>query len=59
MAGAAFFGKYAWEGYGPWAYSILANLSGHGVEGVLTLLLVSVLPVQQLRRVVGTRRERK
>lgn len=59
MAGAAFFGQYAWEGYGPWAYSILANLSGHGTEGLLTLLLVSVLPVQQLRRIVGTRRERK
>lgn len=54
MAGALFFGQYAWEGYGPWAYSILANLSGHGVEGLLTVLLISVLPIQRLRQAVHT-----
>ena len=39
MAGAVFFAQYAWDGYGPWAYSIVANLSGHGTEGLLPLFL--------------------
>lgn len=50
MAGAVFFAQYAWDGYGPWAYSIVANLSGHGTEGILTLVLVSVLPVRRLEK---------
>ena len=50
MAGAVFFAQYAWDGYGPWAYSIVANLSGHGTEGLLTIILVSVLPVRRLEK---------
>ena len=52
MAGAVFFAQYAWDGYGPWAYSILANLSGHGTEGLLTILVVAFLPISRLRRAV-------
>lgn len=52
MAGAVFFAQYAWDGYGPWAYSILANLSGHGAEGLLTILVVAFLPISRLRRAV-------
>ena len=36
--------------YGPWAYSIVANLSGHGTEGLLTIIFVSVLPVRRLEK---------
>ena len=52
MAGAVFFAQYAWDGYGPWAYSILANLSGHGTEGLATIIIVSFLPISRLRRTV-------
>ena len=52
MAGAVFFAQYAWDGYGPWAYSILANLSGHGTEGLATIIIVSLLPISRLRRTV-------
>ena len=52
MAGAVFFAQYAWDGYGPWAYSILANLSGHGTEGLATIVIVSLLPISRLRRTV-------
>ena len=52
MAGAVFFAQYAWDGYGPWAYSIIANLSGHGVEGLATVAIVSLLPISRLRRSV-------
>ena len=55
MAGAVFFAQYAWDGYGPWAYSILANLSGHGTEGLLTIVLVSVLPIRHLQKAVQKR----
>jgi len=52
MAGAVFFAQSAWDGYGPWAYSILANLSGHGAEGLATIIIVSFLPISRLRRTV-------
>lgn len=55
MAGAIFFAEYAWDGYGPWAYSIVANLSGHGTEGLLTIVLVSVLPIRHLQKAVQKR----
>lgn len=50
MAGAIFFAQYAWDGYGPWTYSIVANLSGHGTEGLATIVIVSLLPIPRLRR---------
>ena len=52
MAGAVFFAQYAWDGYGPGAYSILANRSGHGAEGLATIIIVSFLPISRLRRTV-------
>ncbi len=52
MAGAIFFAQYAWDGYGPWAYSIVANLSGHGTEGVASVILISLLPVKRIQKAV-------
>ncbi len=45
MAGAVFFAQYAWDGYGPWAYSILPTSPATGAEGLATIIIVSFLPI--------------
>ena len=55
LAGGVFFGQFAWEGYGPWAYSIIANLTGHGTEGLITWILIGVMPLQRMKKAVTVR----
>ena len=46
LSGCIFFAYYAWEGWNPAAYSAVYNLSYIGIEGVITLILISLPPVK-------------
>ena len=45
LSGVIFFGDYAPEGMNPWVYSIAYQGSYLGVELLLTLIVISILPV--------------
>lgn len=46
LSGCIFFAYYAWDGWNPAAYSAVYNLSYIGIEGVITLILISLPPVK-------------
>lgn len=46
LSGYIFFYYYAWEGWNPAAYSAVYNLSYIGIEGAITLVLISLPPMQ-------------
>lgn len=46
LSGYIFFAYYAWEGWNPAAYSAVYNLSYIGIEGAITLVLISLPPMQ-------------
>ena len=45
-----YFGAYAWEGWNPLAYSIVYNLSGTGVEGLLSTIVLTVMPLAKIKK---------
>lgn len=49
LSGVIFYSQNAWDGWGAWGYSLAFN-SSRLVEGVLSILIVSVLPLGVLRR---------
>lgn len=50
LSGYIFFYYYAWEGWNPAAYSAVYNLSYIGIEGAITLVLISLPPMQSALR---------
>ena len=50
MSGVIFFTENAWEGYGAIAYSVAYNLSNNIPEGILTIIIVMLLPVKSIRK---------
>lgn len=51
ISGVVFFGQFAPEGMNPVVYSFIYNFSGNGVEGLLCVVILSVLPLISLRKV--------
>ncbi len=47
LSGAIYFGSYAPEGMNPWIYSIVYNLMSNGVEGVLSMVVLLLLPLER------------
>ena len=48
LSGVIFYSQNAWDGWGAWGYSLVYN-SSRLVEGILSILIVSVLPLGFLR----------
>ncbi len=46
ISGYIFFAYYAWEGWNPAAYAAVYNLAYIGIEGAITLVLISLPPVR-------------
>lgn len=44
LSGAIFFGEYAWEGWGAWAYSFAYNASYALPECIIACIVVAILP---------------
>lgn len=53
FSGVLFFGEYAPAGMGPWVYSITYNMSGHGVEGIIAIVVLSIMPLKNIKKVLG------
>lgn len=52
LSGVIFFGQYAWEGWGAWAYSLTFHLTAKVPEGILSILILLALPIGYLSKVV-------
>ncbi|OON92204.1 MAG: thiamine transporter, partial [Candidatus Epulonipiscium fishelsonii] len=50
FSGVLFFSMNAPEGVSAWAYSIPYNIGSMGVEGILSVILISLLPLQKLKK---------
>lgn len=48
ISGVVFFGSFAPEGMSPIAYSLLVNGPMVGVEGIICLVILSVLPMERI-----------
>lgn len=53
ISGCVYFGEYAPEGMNVFVYSCIYNLSSAGVEGLLTIILISFLPMSRINKAVG------
>lgn len=51
ISGVVFFSSYA-SGFdvGPWLYSIVYNFSCEGVEGFLSLIVATILPLEKIKK---------
>ena len=52
LSGVIFYSQNAWDGWGAWGYSLAYNLSSRLPEGILSIVIVSLLPLKLLRRSV-------
>lgn len=52
LSGVIFFGQFAPEGMDPWPYSIMYNFTGYGVEALLSIIVLAILPLKQLKRTI-------
>ncbi len=53
LSGCIYFGSYAWDGWNPLAYSIVYNLSGTGVEGLLSTIVLTIMPLNKIRKMAN------
>jgi thiamine transporter len=53
ISGVVFFADWAPKGQSPLVYSLTYNISYLGVEGIITLILISLAPVSQAIRLAG------
>ena len=53
LSGCVYFGEYAWEGWDPLPYSIVYNLSGTGVEGLLSTIVLTVMPLAKIKKMAN------
>ncbi|ONI47294.1 hypothetical protein AN644_00895 [Candidatus Epulonipiscium fishelsonii] len=56
FSGVLFFSMNVPEGMGSWAYSITYNIGSMGVEGLLSVGLISLLPLDQLKKILKIER---
>ena len=50
LSGVIFYSQNAWDGWGAWGYSLAYNLSSRLPAGILSIVIVSLLPLKLLRR---------
>ena len=52
LSGVIFYSQNAWDGWGVWGYSMAYNLSSRLPEGILSILIITFIPLATLRRAV-------
>ena len=52
VSGAVYFDSYAPDGMNVWVYSTIYNLMCTGVEGVLSIIVLMMLPLQRFAEVI-------
>ena len=53
ISGCIYFAEYAWEGWNPLAYSVVYNLSGTGLEGLLSSIVLTMIPLTKIKRIAN------
>ena len=53
LSGVIFFSQNAWDGWGALGYSLTYHLSSKVPEGILTMVIVSLLPLSTLRKALN------
>ncbi|MGG7177255.1 energy-coupled thiamine transporter ThiT [Clostridium paraputrificum] len=53
ISGIVFFGQFAPEGMNPVVYSFIYNFSGGGLEGVLSVGIIYMLPIARLKKALN------
>lgn len=48
ISGIVFFGSFAPEGMSPVVYSLLVNGPMIGIEGIICLVILAVLPIERI-----------
>ena len=59
LSGCIYFGEYAWEGWNPLAYSIVYNLSGTGLEGLLSVIVLTTMPLAKIKKMANIQTTKK
>lgn len=54
LSGAIYFAAYAPDGMNPWIYSIIYNMMTNGLEGILSVLLLLIMPLNRFAQIVQT-----
>lgn len=52
LSGVIFFGQFAWEGWGPWGYSLVYHLTAKIPEGIMTVLVLLALPLDRMSKML-------
>lgn len=53
LSGCIYFAEYAWEGWNPLVYSIVYNLSGTGLEGLLSTIALTAMPLSKIKKMAN------
>lgn len=53
VSGAVYFASYAPEGMTPWTYSIIYNLLSNGVEGLLSIFVLMLMPLHRFAQIIA------
>lgn len=56
ISGVVFFSDNAWDGWGAWGYSLAYHLSSKVPEGIITIIIITLLPLTLLKRTLGGKR---
>jgi len=59
LSGCIYFAEYAWEGWNPLAYSIVYNLSGTGLEGLLSTIVLATIPLYKIKKMANIQTRKK
>ena len=52
LSGVIFYSQNAWDGWGAWGYSLAYNLSSRLPEGIISIVIVTILPLHMMRRLL-------
>lgn len=59
LSGCIYFAEYAWEGWNPLTYSIVYNLSGTGLEGLLSAIVLTIIPLAKIKNMANIQTTKK
>ena len=53
LSGCIYFSEYTWKGWNPLMYSIVYNLSSTGLEGLLSAIVLSTIPLSKIKKMAN------
>lgn len=56
LSGVIFFGEFAPKGTDVWTYSVVYNFLGYGIEALLSVFVLMILPLENLKKTIVKKR---